>query len=252
MGSVHMGRPGPLELEGPFERAWRHAEELVLEVDFSLYGQEDGERLMNRYGRIPAPGRLRDRVSPETWERLVAHLASRGLSPEPLESFRPWVVATLVAMYELRALGYDPEHGVDRRLHARALAEGKPVAALETREEQFARFAALPGTMQELMLQDILDRADGFEEESRNLLEAWRDGRDRRLAALTFRPGVPGFDTYYEDVILERNEQMAARLSAMSRDGRPRLVVVGVAHMLGDRGIPALLAEQGFSVEVPE
>ena len=45
---------------------------------------------------------------------------------------------------------------------------------------------------------------------------------------------------------------MAARIAELARDGRTRLMVVGAAHMLGDRGIPALLEGRGFEVEVIE
>jgi uncharacterized protein YbaP (TraB family) len=42
---------------------------------------------------------------------------------------------------------------------------------------------------------------------------------------------------------------MAARLVELARDGRTRFVVLGAGHLVGARGIPARLAEQGFVVE---
>jgi uncharacterized protein YbaP (TraB family) len=42
---------------------------------------------------------------------------------------------------------------------------------------------------------------------------------------------------------------MTQRLASLSRDGRLRFAVVGVAHLVGERGIPALLLDYGFRVE---
>ena len=46
----------------------------------------------------------------------------------------------------------------------------------------------------------------------------------------------------------ERNDRMARKLVGLCRDGRPRLVVVGAGHVVGERGVPRLLEAQGFDV----
>ena len=58
-----------------------------------------------------------------------------------------------------------------------------------------------------------------------------------------------GLGEFRRGVLFERNERMATRLVDLARDGKSRLVVVGAAHMLGDRGLPSLLARRGFTVE---
>lgn len=253
LGSVHLGRPQPLALGPGFERVWQRADELVLEVDLSLYGEAEGRRLMDRYGRVPTPGRLRDRVAPRTWALFQAYLEKRGMSAAPLEPYQPWLVATLIAVLEFHALGYDPEHGVDRVLLAQALADGKPVSGMETLESQFAMLAGLPDAVQDVMLRDMLARADDFAEEASQMLDAWREGRDRELTRIVFRNlGDEDFAAFYESILFERNRLMAARVEELAADGKTRLVVAGAAHMLGSRGIPALLAERGFDVEVLE
>lgn len=253
LGSVHLGTPRPLPLGERFERAWRRADELVLEVDLSAYGEADGQRLMDRYGRVSEAAPLEDRVSPRTWTLLDAYLGERSLPVATLDRYRPWLAATLIAVFEFHELGYDPEHGVDRALLQRALESGKPVVGLETLESQFATLAALPEPVQDLMLRDMLTRSGDFAEEATAMLEAWRDGRDEVLAGIAFRHlDDPDFAPFYEDILFERNRQMAGQVAELSRDGKTRLLVVGAAHTLGDRGIPALLEQQGFDVEVLE
>ena len=73
----------------------------------------------------------------------------------------------------------------------------------------------------------------------------WRSGGASELRPIE---RSPEFAPFYEKVLFERNERMAARLAQLALDGRVRLVVVGAGHMLGARGIPALLAKRGFEI----
>ena len=57
-------------------------------------------------------------------------------------------------------------------------------------------------------------------------------------------------DGFYERLFFERNRRMVARLLELGQDGRTRFVVLGAGHMLGEEGIPALLARQGYRVEL--
>ena len=59
----------------------------------------------------------------------------------------------------------------------------------------------------------------------------------------------PQFAPLYEKVFYERNETMSDLLEDLARDGKTRLVVIGAGHMVGPRGIPALLASRGFRVD---
>ncbi|MGH0031280.1 MAG: TraB/GumN family protein [Myxococcota bacterium] len=250
LGSVHLGTPGPPQLGPGFEQAWSRSAELVVEVDGSLYDEDDARRLTDRYGRVPTPGTLRDRVSLRTWTELVAHLDARGVPVPAVAPYRPWLVSLLVSVREYQALGQDPESGLSRELLRRAYANDKPVVPLETLESRFALFAGLPDPVQELMLRDALASSADFAAHTEAIESAWRDGRDRALRRLLFpREGDADFAPFYENVVFARSRRMADRVADLSADGETRLMVVGVVHMLGKRGIPALLAERGFEVK---
>ena len=66
-----------------------------------------------------------------------------------------------------------------------------------------------------------------------------------------FRPleDSPEFEVFYELVFFRRNEQMAIGLENLGRDGRSRFVVIGAGHLLGDRSVPARLAQRGYRIE---
>ncbi len=99
------------------------------------------------------------------------------------------------------------------------------------------------------MLRDRLERSLGFTNQARDTRNAWRRGDDEALARILLgRIDDPEFAEFYERSLFDRSQRMADRIAALSGDGKTRLVVVGAAHMLGDRGIPALLLARGFEV----
>jgi uncharacterized protein YbaP (TraB family) len=55
----------------------------------------------------------------------------------------------------------------------------------------------------------------------------------------------------YERLIVARNRRFAARIEQMAREGRNVFVAVGVGHLVGAQGVPALLRRDGLKVDGP-
>lgn len=250
LGSVHLRTASQLELGPRVDHDFGRADELVVEVDLSGLTTEDLVRATQRYGVVAPPQSLRSLVSDDTWAHLTAYLEKHRQPLAPFEALAPWLVALQIGSLELASLGFDPELGVDVMLVQRAASAGKPVVGLETLDEQLAVLSGLAPEVQELMLRDVLVHSQEFRQEVQDMVDAWEHGDDARLQQLVFRSldEEPGLADYYEQVVFERNRRMADRLAALARDGKERFVVVGAAHMLGDRGLPRLLDARGFDV----
>jgi uncharacterized protein YbaP (TraB family) len=250
LGSIHLGLPGPLDLGPSVDRAYRESDELVVEVDLSQLGKEEALELARRYGMFEPPETLEDHVSRDTWYALDAYLLQRGIPMAPFETFRPWLAATTIGVIEFHEMGYDPKFGVDRLFIDRTQGR-KPIVALETAEGQFGLLAGLPGDVQEQMLRESLARVGEFEKDALGMVSAWQNGDDAAVERLAFRTlhEDPGYEVFYERVLFERNRRMTKRMIELSADGRTRFAVLGVAHLLGDRGILADFASRGFQVE---
>jgi len=244
LGSIHVGARQARRLHPEIIAAWARAEELVVEVDLDASAPEmPGIWAQRAY--LPEGQRLSERLSPDTWQRLVAHLEARGEDPNDYQTLKPWAVLLRLARLEFGREGFPAEHGVDRRF-LDAAAGTKPVVALESYALQLDLYDGFPFEVQEMMLRDLLEPEAPFE--TRALVEAWGRGDEQAFLDLIF-PDAERWDVYRERFFFERNERMAHRLGALSEDGKTRFVVVGVGHMIGPRGIPALLAAQGFRVE---
>jgi uncharacterized protein YbaP (TraB family) len=244
LGSIHVGTDRMRPLHPDIVRAFRLAEELVVEVDLDA-GEENLAAIWASRAKLPRGTRLRDVLSPETWQRLVTYLEARGLEPDSFDSLKPWAVLLRLARLEFESEGYAAERGVDRRFLDDA-AGRKPVVALESYALQLDLYDGFSVEVQEMMLRDLLEPEDPYH--TGLLVEAWARGDEQAFLDLLF-PDAERWEVYRERFFFERNENMARRLGDLARDGKRRFVVVGVGHMVGPRGIPALLAAQGFRVE---
>ncbi len=250
LGSVHL-RPVDAPALGPeVGQAYRRSDQLVVEVDLSQVTPADIAAQTERYALLPEHLRLDALLEPETRELLARYTETHALSASLLQHYKPWFAAQMVLMTELAAAGYDAALGVDRAFLDQATGE-KPIAGLETLDSQFALLDGQTLAVQELMLKDVLLRSDDLVARTDALLAAWSRGDEGALEDQLFQPLAeqPQLEAYYAAFFWQRNAAMAARLAELAVDGRTRFVVLGAGHMLGAKGIPALLAEQGFSVE---
>jgi uncharacterized protein YbaP (TraB family) len=250
LGSVHLGTPETLEMGDAVREAWSRADELVVEVDLSSVSPEAAAATTLRYGTLPPDQTLEDVVGRETWQRLAESLEASGVPAAGFARYKPWMAATALVVLQLQAAGLEARYGVDQHLIGEA-AGRTPIVGLESFESQLATLDSLPPEVQTLMLRDALDRADPSADGAARLIEAWRRGDEEALVEEFFgaREQTPELETLYRKLYFERNEVMSARLAELSRDGKTRLAVIGAGHLVGPRGIPALLRQRGFRVE---
>ena len=251
LGSVHLGRKTAPRFPPIIEDAFARSEELVVEIDpSSAVSEQEHQRLMRLYAVIPPPDSLRDRVSSRTLVALDAYLEQRGEPLAPYLRFEPWALVELLGDEANRSRGLDPAHGIDRHFAERAVGRMR-VVELETAESQLRTLAELPAELHELRLQDALAEPDRLGARAEAVLAAWERGDEDTLERRLFQPLAdwPELAVFYEKVVFERNEQMAARLAGLARDGRLRFAVIGAGHLVGPRGIPALLHARGFRIQ---
>jgi uncharacterized protein YbaP (TraB family) len=249
LGSVHMGTPAMQDLGPVVSEAFERTEELVVEVDLSNLDPVETAVMMQRHGSLSDGVQLRDVIRPETHALLTGYLDQRGLPGAAFETMKPWWVSTLVAVMGFEDAGLDGRLGVDQAFIDRA--GEKPIVPLETFESQLAMLSGLDWEVQDLMLEDSLLKSGEMALHSEMIVESWRLGDEAELERILFEDleATPALEPLYQVMFYDRNERMAELLVELSRDGIPRFVVLGAGHMVGSRGIPALLTAAGFRVE---
>jgi len=83
------------------------------------------------------------------------------------------------------------------------------------------------------------------------VVDEWMAGDMAQLKADAVDPLQKIAPGLYERLIAERNRHWASTLAARLRYAGHVVVIVGVAHLIGPDGVPALLRAQGYQVDGP-
>jgi uncharacterized protein YbaP (TraB family) len=97
------------------------------------------------------------------------------------------------------------------------------------------------------LLHTLTQLAD-IDNEFTKILVAWRGGSLDDLQE-TLNESFTAYPDIYEKLIIQRNLNWVRQIETFLESGKTHLVIVGVAHMPGDRGLIELLRQQGLKVE---
>lgn len=251
-GTIHVGRPEFYPL--PPSRHSRMAEfdALVLEADitdtprttsatrkFALYG--DGEDGLDK------------RLPPALLKRVDALLARNGLDRTPMLRMKPWMLGTVLSLFEAAQAGYVPGLAAEAYMIRLAQAKNKPILELEGIEQQFGLFESAPWATQLAFLEDALRAVEtnAARREINRIVQAWETADlaalERLLAEMRKQTSV-GSKFTVDTILLGRHDAMADRIDAMMADGRKYVFAVGALHVVGPRGLVEMLRARGYSV----
>ncbi len=194
--------------------------------------EPDRDVLRDR-ARLPF-GQVLDRLIPiDDWWDLVNALHGT-IAEDELRHAQPWFAMTRLT----EKLAPSPRPSMDVALADRAHALGLPIDPLESWDEQLA-------TLQATVTPADLSEAIHARSEMACELDQLRADYDAGdVVRLTARLRVPKAAA----LITTRNARWLPKLAAyFTGDGA--FVAVGAGHLLGDDGLLATLAKQGYSVE---
>jgi uncharacterized protein YbaP (TraB family) len=176
----------------------------------------------------------------------AAQLAGLPGGTAALQPMKPWLAALTLAVAPLMKAGLDPAAGVDKQLQAQMTRAGKPVHGLETAEQQIRFLADLPEPLQIAFLRDTLRDVEKDKAELLSLIDAWKRGDVAAIAKLENDELKTKEPALYQKLLVQRNQDWAARIKDMLRQpGTTVFVAVGAAHLAGPDSVQAQLAKIG-------
>ena len=252
-GTMHVGLPAFYPLEPRIVGAVKQASTLALEIDPAEPAAEMAQAMV-RQGMINPDGAGYERMAPARRAKLDVALRQAGIDAETARVLNPAMLAALISLSQYQKLGYRSDLSSDAWL-AQLARQGKTrVVALETVDSQLGEFKKLTSAQQWGFLDESLDNLASGEEldEARSLVDAWANADRTALDALAARAeedsSVSG--KFMRDVLLDgRNGALADKLAVLLKKEEKTVAAIGLLHLLGKRGVPALLQAQGYRVE---
>jgi hypothetical protein len=247
VGSVHLLGEGDSALPRTVDDAYAAARRIVMELDLDDLDPQAAAAFTSSHGTWPggSPG-LRERLGERRWSRVDAACEQVRLPCESLDRLEPWAAALLLSVSDLMRQGIDPGLGVEEQIGARARADGKPIEGLETIEYQLGVFDGLAPDEQLRLLELAVDEIFEKEADFAALTAAWRRGDVDRLDRL-LRREYRRFPSLYDALVYRRNAAWVPRVRELLESGDDCLVVVGTLHLVGPRGLIAMLDREGLA-----
>ncbi len=253
IGTLHMVKGDFFPLPREMEKAFEHSQYLVLEIDLTKTDPARLQKLLTEKGKyeVGSGDTLTKHISEETQKALAAYLSKLGLSITIFDGQKPWLVALLVAKMELQKLGFQPELGIDQHFLQLARAREKKVIGLETEDFQLGLLAGFEDDLQDEMLRLNLLEVKDLKTIADEMMQKWRAGDVSGMDGILTKDvkKYPELLPVQEKMLYERNVDMEAKIEKMVQSGDTYFIAVGSGHMVGDRGIIALLTKNGFKVE---
>ena len=252
-GSVHMLPPHVEWRTAPLEAALASADLVAFEILTPETEDEEQAMYAPLVGYMFAQQPLHEVLTPATWARLEAFLASHEIPAVAFSQLRPWAAAMMLDLAVSESAGSESELGVDTLLE-RSLAPGQRKEALDTPALLLATIqslAAYGDAEAESLLNETLDWYEELDDQPDwSLEEAWAAGDTDSIGGYVAEMKAEA-PLLYKALMTDRNTAWMPALQRMMETETRVVVIVGAAHMAGPDGLPALLRAAGYTVEGP-
>ncbi|MCX5846179.1 MAG: TraB/GumN family protein [Deltaproteobacteria bacterium] len=249
LGSIHLLKKDIYPLSRTIENAFEKSDVLAVEADINDIGRLNIQKLMES-AFYSGNDTLEKHVSRSTFDTIKEQTERLGLPVEFVYNQKPWFLGLTLSSVELMKAGYDPNYGMDKYFLSKA-AGTKKILELESLDYQIDLLSGLNDDEQELFLLYTLKDLKILTQEVDNLVEAWQAGAVESMERTVTKSFTEDrrFSGIYDKLIYKRNRNMALKIEGFLKTNGNYFVVVGAAHLLGDRGIVQLLKGRGYSVE---
>lgn len=201
-------------------------------------------------GMMPADQTLRGVLDPATRARLEKVAPTLNLPPAYLDRLQPWMADLVISQAFVDKVGARASQGVETVLYAE-VPKGAQLKAFETGMQQLRMLAGLPQKDQIAGLAETLRQIEEEPEAFDDIVGQWLKGDLSGLAQEALEPIRKASPAYYDVLITRRNADWVKQIKQRLAGKGETLMVVGVGHLVGPGGVPAMLRAEGVKVEGP-
>jgi uncharacterized protein YbaP (TraB family) len=249
-GSIHISDERVFNVNKHFGRVFDKSKTVALELHFDSINPFT---LLNHV--MMEKGLTLQKVMPEEKYAVVKSYFEDSLkSPmQFIERFQPIYTSTLIQTEGKST----PGKSLDETIFNRAKEQNKYVVGLEKAEEQMSAFSALPYKIQaEMLYQTVLDLMKnlGKDDSMEKLITMYAnqdlEGITAYINNFDYEDNniiAPYIEVLTEKLLIERNYRMLERSIPLLKN--TTLIVVGAAHLPGNKGLIELFQSKGYDVK---
>jgi uncharacterized protein YbaP (TraB family) len=249
LSSVHALPPNVAWRTPEIDNAARASDAFVLEVPDSQDTEDQSIRFVRRRGLLPAGETLESDLTPSARRDYFNACTLAGTSPRAMDNKKPWLAAVLLTVYYMNQRDIKYANSPDAYFASAAQRDKRELLYLDTADEQLeflSRFDRIRGVDGFSSLVGNFAKQPAHEDE---LIAAWSSGDNDRMVKLIS-------DAFASDpdglaLMTAHDRVWATKLENLLATNKTYFVVVGIAHLAGPTGVPALMRADGYSVDGP-
>lgn len=246
LGSIHVLRPSDYPLAPAVMHAYGDARSIFMEINLADIDAQRVQTELLASARLPEGKTLPEIMGDARYKRAQLLAQGVGVDLAIFDAFAPWFAAEAISQLQLQQLGFQPKSGVEMFFLEHARADGKPVAGLETVQDQIALFDALTMDQQADYLISSLEEARDLPKEVDAMVRAWASG-DTQWFADQMKGEIGRDPALYDSVLVARNRKWVPKIEALLNDDKNYLVIVGTGHLVGQGNVIQLLKKDGIA-----
>jgi uncharacterized protein YbaP (TraB family) len=251
VGSIHLGLPKMYPLPKEMEEAFTKSDILVVEIDMNKMDQGKMLEMVMKKGIYTPPDSLPEKLSKEGAKSLHEAVTKLGLPETAFDQMKPWLAEMSLTMMAAMKDGFQEDKGIDKYFLTKAAEAKKPVEELESADFQLNMLSGIEEAKQIKMLEISLKEHKEHMDDLRNIADAWIAGDADGMADLMTRDDKkhPEFADFTKAMLEDRNGPMAEKAEKYLKGNKTVFIVVGAAHLVGDKGIVKILQDKKYKVE---
>jgi len=249
LGSIHMLKKSSFPLKEELENGFKSCDFLVVEADISAGNMGEIFKVTMEKAVYADGSKLSEHISEDTMKLAKARLDKLKMSIDYFEKFKPWFLAMSITSMELMKLGFDANMGVDKYFINKT--GEKKILELEGIPFQIGIFDNFSDKENDMFLRSSLSEADSLGENVDSMVKAWEEGNVDGLTKMVTKNRKKEIDLagIFKIIIDDRNVTMTGKIEKWLNGGGKYFIIVGSAHLVGEKGIINLLSGKGFKLK---
>ena len=261
-GSIHMAddRAYPLREEIMF--AYYSSTYLAVEFDTIAYQKDMSKMVNDAKGMMYLDGtKLKDHLDEDSYNKIVNYLKENNSYSSLYEMYKPVMFYSLVNVTIGNKSGLDEKKGIDNYFLEDAHEHNKNILEVESSDYQFGLFTKYSDKLFEILTLYMIENEEDGVQELKDLYEGWLKGDPTEIISETgeevpeevikkYGDSIKELKKFNKELVDERNENMIKVVDGYFKENKDTFVVVGAAHIVGDKGIAKGLEKLGYKVEI--
>lgn len=247
-GTVHLLAKSDYPLPKAYDYAFNHSKSMVFEVDLRQLQRPQFQQHFLMQMRYPYGDTLKQHLSPNVYQKLVAQLKTYGVNTNKIEHYRASLMSMNLTLLELKKLKLAGT-GVDKYYLQKAVEAHKPIQALETPKQHLLFMSTMGEGHEDAMILHTLEENHHLAQVMSTMKKFWRNGDVKGFNRVVLKPFETQFPSIYHAIIVKRNQNWLPKIERLIQSPPTELVLVGTLHLVGDKGLLAQLKQKGYQVK---